>query len=207
MPDDVKGMVDESVRERLLNAALDLFSSKGYAATTVREIVDAAGVTKPVLYYYFGSKEQIFLEIMKEPFERYMADLAAARSREGSALEKISRACREAYQLFLDNIRIVRVMYAVYYGPQHGAPPFDFDAIHRSFQELLEHCAREGVAAGEIDDDIAEEFVWAVVGAINIAMEMELCHPDRPIGFDGLERTLKVIYRGARCARTAVGRE
>ena len=43
-------------RERLLSGATELFASKGYAATTVREIVERAGVTKPVLYYYFRSK-------------------------------------------------------------------------------------------------------------------------------------------------------
>jgi AcrR family transcriptional regulator len=41
---------DISVRNRLLSAATELFSSKGYSATATREIVTAAGVTKPVLY-------------------------------------------------------------------------------------------------------------------------------------------------------------
>ena len=59
---------DESplgARQRLLDAAAELFNGKGYAATTVREIVKAAGVTKPVLYYYFKNKEGIFLELMR----------------------------------------------------------------------------------------------------------------------------------------------
>ena len=55
---------NSAVRERLLREALRLFTERGYAATTVREIVAAAGVTKPVLYYYFGSKEGLYLEIM-----------------------------------------------------------------------------------------------------------------------------------------------
>ena len=43
-------------RELILNAALDLFYARGYDAVGVQEIVDRAGVTKPTLYYYFGSK-------------------------------------------------------------------------------------------------------------------------------------------------------
>lgn len=43
--------VDESVRERLLTAALTIINTKGYEAASVREIVAAAGVTKPTLYY------------------------------------------------------------------------------------------------------------------------------------------------------------
>ena len=57
------------VRERLLGAALDIFNERGYSATSVREIVQAADVSKPVLYYYFGSKEGIYTELMTKPFE------------------------------------------------------------------------------------------------------------------------------------------
>ncbi|MEW6332658.1 MAG: helix-turn-helix domain-containing protein, partial [Thermodesulfobacteriota bacterium] len=61
------------MREKLLRAALTLFTRRGYSATTVRELVAAAGVTKPVLYYYFGSKEGLFLELMRTHFGRLEA--------------------------------------------------------------------------------------------------------------------------------------
>ena len=44
-------------REAILSEALHLFYVRGYDAVGVQEIVDAAGVTKPTLYYYFGSKK------------------------------------------------------------------------------------------------------------------------------------------------------
>lgn len=44
---------EESTCERIVTVALKLFCQKGYEATAVHEIVDAAKVTKPVLYYYF----------------------------------------------------------------------------------------------------------------------------------------------------------
>ena len=53
-------------RELLLDAALDLFYAKGYDAVGVQEIVDRAGVTKPTLYYYFGSK----IGLLKNLLER-----------------------------------------------------------------------------------------------------------------------------------------
>ena len=51
-----KAVIRIDNRELLLDAALDLFYAKGYDAVGVQEIVDRAGVTKPTLYYYFGSK-------------------------------------------------------------------------------------------------------------------------------------------------------
>jgi TetR/AcrR family transcriptional regulator len=53
-------------RERVLLAALDLFSRKGYEAAGVQEIADHAGMAKPALYYYFGSKQGILEALVRE---------------------------------------------------------------------------------------------------------------------------------------------
>ncbi|HOH51706.1 MAG TPA: helix-turn-helix domain-containing protein, partial [Candidatus Hydrogenedentes bacterium] len=45
---------------RLLESALKIFSEKGYEGTSIREIIEGAGVTRPVLYYYFQNKEDLF---------------------------------------------------------------------------------------------------------------------------------------------------
>jgi AcrR family transcriptional regulator len=52
-------------RENILQCALDLFYVKGYDAAGVQEIVDAAGITKPTLYYYFGSKKGLLENVLK----------------------------------------------------------------------------------------------------------------------------------------------
>lgn len=52
-------------REVILQTALELFCARGYDAVGVQEIVDQAGITKPTLYYYFGSKQGLLLEILR----------------------------------------------------------------------------------------------------------------------------------------------
>ena len=47
-------------RERILQAAAQLFAAQGYANTTMAQIVRALGVTKPFVYYYFRDKQEIF---------------------------------------------------------------------------------------------------------------------------------------------------
>ncbi|MBI5343469.1 MAG: TetR/AcrR family transcriptional regulator, partial [Deltaproteobacteria bacterium] len=126
---------DVAVRERLLKSALGLFNRKGYAGASVREIVEAAGVSKPVLYYYFRSKEGIYLDLMREGFSRFDALRDALRGEVGSAAERIRGLCGGAYGLLRDRIEVVRLMYAIYYGPPQGAPFFDFEAYHFKFQD------------------------------------------------------------------------
>ena len=54
--------------ERILSTALDLFAIKGYDATSVREICEAAGITKPTLYHFFGSKDGVLQALVQTGF-------------------------------------------------------------------------------------------------------------------------------------------
>jgi len=52
-------------REQILNAALEIFSQKGYAAATIPEIAGAAGVAAGTIYLYFPSKRELFVAVIK----------------------------------------------------------------------------------------------------------------------------------------------
>jgi len=184
------------VRKRLLSGATDLFASKGYAATTVREIVERAGVTKPVLYYYFRSKEGIYLDLMREPFGKFAAIVEEAVVEAGPARERLCRLCLRAYDIFVENIDAARVMYSIYYGPPQGAPFVDFEAYHSRFREAVLQGIRKGVRAGEFHRVDLHDATWAVIGALTVAMEVELCHPPQRLGRDGLRRVLEIVLEG-----------
>jgi len=186
----------EPVRQRLLAAATDLFARKGYAATTVREIVDSARVTKPVLYYYFTNKEGIYLELMRQTFSNvdYLVDFS--RGQKGSIRERLLRFCDQAFSLFMQNIEAIRVMHAIYYGPHQGAPFFDFDAYHLKFQEAIRQLVEEGIRKGEFRKGEAENMTWAILGAVNVVMQVQLGHPEMGLGREGLARVLNLIFRG-----------
>ena len=53
------GVASSEIAERIARSAARLFASEGYDATSVRNIVEAAAVTKPTMYYYFDSKEAL----------------------------------------------------------------------------------------------------------------------------------------------------
>ncbi|HUK12125.1 MAG TPA: TetR/AcrR family transcriptional regulator [Thermoanaerobaculaceae bacterium] len=191
-----EAVVEVGVREKLLAAATALFARKGYAATTVREIVEAAGVTKPALYYYFRSKEGIFLRMMEDAFREYEATVARALAAPGTASERILRFLDAVFALVLDHLDVMRVVDGVYYGPPQGAPFFDFEVIHRSFIGALTGLVGEGMASGEFRPGSAEDTAWAIVGSFEVVRGMSLCHPEA--GFDRatLARLVGVVLRG-----------
>jgi AcrR family transcriptional regulator len=69
--------VEEGNRERIIAQAIRLFCEKGYEATSVREIVEAVGVTKPVLYYYFKNKDELFRFILQNSMDPLFEEIQA----------------------------------------------------------------------------------------------------------------------------------
>ena len=81
--------IEQGARARLLEAGVKLFSEKGYANTSVREIVELAGVSKPILYYYFKSKEGMFRSILDYALRQQVSMLAEALDKPGSVLDSL----------------------------------------------------------------------------------------------------------------------
>jgi TetR/AcrR family transcriptional regulator len=185
------------VRGRLLSAALELFTRKGYAATSVREIVEVAGVTKPVLYYYFGSKEGIYLNLMREPFG-LLDDLLDSfpRNDSDSTGNSLMRLCESLFTLFLKHLDTARLMYSIYYGPPQGAPFFDFDEYHKKLQDKVRKIVEQGVSSGEFAPVDAGDTMWIIIGVLNVAMEEQLCREKPGIDRMGLVRMLTLVLSG-----------
>ena len=61
-------------RDRLLDAARELFGSRDYRSTTTRDIADAAGVTEYLVFRHFGSKAGLFREALVLPFTKFVDD-------------------------------------------------------------------------------------------------------------------------------------
>lgn len=204
-PESVPG--EPSAAQRIARAALNLFNTKGYSSTTVREIVEAAGVTKPVLYYYFGSKEGLYLRLLEAAFKDFHLMLERALARTGTAVERLRALLQDAYRMFVDHTAEVRLMHAIYYGPPQGAPAFDFHQVDFAFDEAVQRILEDGQRAGEIRDRDVRDLCWAIAGAMNIVMELELCHQERAPGSAGLDRILDVLLEGMAMPRSAAHQE
>ncbi|MBE7088791.1 MAG: TetR/AcrR family transcriptional regulator [Clostridiales bacterium] len=76
MAEDIKKSTKaEEKRNEIISAALDLFFSKGYEATTVRMIQNRVNQPVGLFYYYFQSKDQVFEAAMEVFFEKYEAKM------------------------------------------------------------------------------------------------------------------------------------
>ena len=90
--------------EQTLVAAHELFAEHGYAAVKMDEIAAAVGVTKPLLYNYFGNKEQLYITVMERAGDSLTATVAEAVGASESPGEALGAGVR-AFFSFLDSDR------------------------------------------------------------------------------------------------------
>ena len=81
----------------LLNAALDLFVEKGYAATRVEEVAARAGVSKGTLFLYFPSKEDLFKAVVRENIVGRFAEWGEQMQQYSGNTTDMLRACYHAW--------------------------------------------------------------------------------------------------------------
>jgi AcrR family transcriptional regulator len=195
------GEQDPRSRERLLRAAVAVFDRKGYAAASVREIVEQAGIAKPALYYHFGSKEGILVAILEEGARQFERALSRAVERSGTAHERLAALCDEVYALHKQHVPVVRVAHAVFFGPKDSVPAFDFERFRRTLESALGRIIEEGMASGELRQARIEDVSTAIRGVLEICTDQELGPCGSPIACESLHRVLDLIFDGLSATR------
>jgi len=88
-------------RQKILDAAAEAFAADGYHATSIREIAARAGITKPVLYDHFASKQRLYVELIEGARDELAARGASAMS-SGAPLEARVRAAIDNFFAYVE---------------------------------------------------------------------------------------------------------
>lgn len=109
--------MEQNTREKIISKALQLFSEQGYDSVGVSEIVGQCSVTKPTLYYYFGSKENLLQSIVQQ----YCFNLRTAisnRAQQETSFEKMLAVAADACLKFTsDNKPFMRLYFSLVFTP------------------------------------------------------------------------------------------
>jgi AcrR family transcriptional regulator len=89
-------------RQQLVDTALGLFAERGLHGTSMDDIADAAGVTKPVLYQHFASKRALFLELLDDVGKQLLESIAAATADAASPREQVEAGLTAYFQFVAD---------------------------------------------------------------------------------------------------------
>lgn len=191
---------EDQVKKRyIIISAAGLFANKGYAGTSVREIVEAAGITKPTLYYYFKNKEDLYVKLMDEAMEIFYQVLDQSLTTSGSMRERLVGLFRDIFQLFCEHVDILRLVNSMIYGPREAAPTYDFHACNGHLNSVLSEILRSGIAEGELSEDNWVEVLVVLQGLLR-SIQCHLVMPDLAPLFtlDYIGTIIDLIFDGAK---------
>ena len=155
-----------ATRDRILEAALEVFARKGYHRAIVDDIVRASGTSKGAVYHHFPNKEAVFLALVDDFAARLAAAVAAAVAARHGALPKVEGALTAALATFADNERLARLILleAVSLGPTYQAKRAE---VADRFAALIQSYLDEAAADGSIPPLDTRIATLAWLGAIN----------------------------------------
>lgn len=186
---------DGDVRERIFTSALRHFSQKGYAATSLREIAEDARTTKPMIYYYFGSKEGLYGYIVRELLEEMEASIRSALPDDSSPTDRLLRYCERYLDYFFHNEQVIALILREVFG-LGGTPLFTLSqALGERVRKPLDEILAQGIALGIFPEDDVADLATAITGILNMFI---LAHVfgGAPIDREAPLRQVGIFVRG-----------
>src|SRR5262245_23695620 len=159
---------ENAIANRLLEAAVSLFAHKGYGATSTREIVEAAGVTKPMLYYYFQSKEGLLAAAISHFADQFHERLRGVVAQSKEPFDLLVDLVWTHLAFCQDHKPLARLFYALYFGPDDQKNLVDLNEYSQVGHDLLMQVVARASAAGVTRPGCDEQFSVALHGMINI---------------------------------------
>lgn len=187
-------------RARILNAALQEFSRHGLAGARTEQIATIAGVNKALLYYYFESKENLYVAALEMIAAKVRDRTMAVFLREGSAGERVLRSALEHFDRILTQREfqglLQQEMMRLHKG-ESGVLPVLVKQVFAPVFTTYEGMVREGIKSGELIQVDWMQIYLAMLGA-NVfyflsAPVWRLLLPSEPFDPKALEVRRKAI--------------
>ena len=176
----------ERTRERILDVAYESIVQKGFAATSVEELVEAAGITKSGFFYHFRDKN----DLARQLFERFLAEDEAIVETLASRARELSDDPLQSFLIFLNlYAQMMDDMEGLHPGCMVASVAYQermFDAelkqmnvdyilrMRRRFREWLEAVSATHSPAGDVDiDALADNLTAIIEGAIILSRSLQ----------------------------------
>lgn len=183
----------------IVESAARLFAQKGFSSTSIREIALEAGVTKPTIYYYFGSKDGLIQHLLGASMRGFQATIEAALALptlEGSLTHILEDQLR-----FADTRpATVTLLARVDMLPEDEMAPFELHAEREKTNAALFTVFTRAIERGEVRGHDPALLTASFIGALVVHLMMRIQRPDIRLGTPDVlaESIVRVFLDGAR---------
>ena len=191
-----------TTQQRLLDAAERLLVDVGYGGVTARKLAEEAGANLGLVHYYFGSMEELFLQVL----ERFTSDLIARQramyAAPGPYIDKWRQAMR-----YLDEDRPYQKIWWELQAMAWNHPEYRarVEKVHDAWRDAMRNAVREALSRYDLDDEVFTTEAWVtLIVTVNEGIILERLsgvtrgHKDL---LTGIDRWLESLEKKARRAK------
>lgn len=167
-------------REAILESARDVFAKKGFIDVTMKDIIEACGISRGGIYLYFDSVDEIFIETLKRRNSRKFDSIRTA-IKENQAFDDLLDTYFNSHKerlLNTINDSMLRAMYEYYFTHKsEGDRQFQqaqMAATKQTIYEILELGVKQGVLDAQPLDTLAENYMFVIEGLSVLALIGEI---------------------------------
>ncbi len=192
------GKVRQEKRDRIIDAAVDVFADKGFRAARISDIARAAGVADGTIYLYFDNKDELLITIFEEKMGELLIRLRQALAGGGSPTERMRRYAR----FHFEQLRSYPALAQVLQVELRQSTRFftDYRPVRLwEYLGLFEELIKEGQEAGALRADVDTQVIkWAFFGALDeISIQWVLSRKRDRINLDQTaDQVVDVFLRG-----------
>jgi AcrR family transcriptional regulator len=157
-PQSARRLTADARRRQLFEVALSLFAEHGYSATTMDDIAESAGVTKPLVYQHFESKRALYLELMDVVSRELVTRIAEATATASGPRQQVELGFAAYFELMTDNEPAFRLLYG-----RDAPDDLELGAALRRVEETIAEAIDPLIDAG-LDPEHRLLLAHAVVG-------------------------------------------
>lgn len=190
----------QDTRRKVLDCATAVFARKGYAGASVDELLQATGLSKPTLYYHFGSKEGLFQAILEFAYDESNRRVEAASRIPGNCQERLVEIVAALFVFTREYQSMVRLVLGSLFAGSEEIPARAIDEKRRTRNfALFAEIMQEGLQAGEFSSAFSvDELSRGIIGMATHLIRMHLLDGKIRLDRARAHRLVQLFLEGAR---------
>jgi AcrR family transcriptional regulator len=189
-----------SAKEVVLESAIQEFARKGYSGTSVQDILEATGLSKPTLYYYFGSKAGLYRAIMDFAYDECLSRMQDRVAKVEGTRPKLVAVTTAMFEFAEERPQLLRLVFATNFAAPEEIPAecVDKEKRRRNF-DFVRGMVEDGIKAKELDASFsAVELAHGLYGAITHHTRLHLLCGEGKLNSKVAARVVDLFLDGAK---------
>ena len=189
----------ERTRRKILDAALRQFAAHGYAGASTQAIIEASQVTKPVLYYHFGSKAGLFRVVVDRAENQLLELISRIKGDVEDTPERLVEICAAMFQFACDRPEVMSLAVDLLLQAKEQGPPHKhcFGKAQKRLaliQDVMEQGKIGRALRNQFDSRL---FAVGFLGMIHLHILLRLADARRLLTRSTAEQAVSLFLKGA----------